>query len=135
MTSDLPLVDVHSTGIAASPEFVCDALERIGPRLGTDRISAAYGRLVHTEDAGPFHLERVERPGLVALAGSHRFSRYELRFRIEPDGGGSIMRAETWAVFPGVGGSLYRAAVIGTGGHRVAMRLLISSLKRTIERQ
>jgi hypothetical protein len=133
MNAELPVIDVHSTSVAATPEVVFDALERIGPRLGTDRISRAYAGLVGTEDAGAFHVARSERPQLVVLAGSHRFSRYELPFRIEPTGQGSTMHAETRAVFPGVGGRLYRAAVIGSGGHRVAMRLLLSSLKRTIE--
>jgi len=135
MTSELPLIDVHSAGVAATPETVFDALERLGPRVGTDAVSRTYARLVGTEDRGPFHLARSERPGLVLLAGSHRFSRFELAFRIEPAGRGSVMHAETRAVFPGIGGRLYRAAVIGSGGHRVAMRLLLGSLKRSIERR
>jgi hypothetical protein len=112
---------------------VFTSLERIGSRIGTDRVFRRYARLVGTEDAGAFHVVRAERPGLVVLAGSHRFSRYELVFRIEPATGGSVMHAETRATFLGLGGSLYRAAVIGSGGHRVAMRFLLWSLKRRIE--
>jgi hypothetical protein len=130
---ELPLVDEHSTKVAASPHVVFDALERIGPRIGTDRVSRSYARLVGTEDRGAFHLASSERPTLVVLGGSHRFSRFELVFRIEPENGGSIVRAETWAAFPGFGGRVYRALVIGTGGHRVAMRLLLGSLRRRIE--
>jgi hypothetical protein len=132
--NQLPLVDVHSANVAAAPEAVFDALMRIGPRIGTDPVFRAYSRLVGTEDRGAFHIARSERPTLVGLGGSHRFSRYELAFRIEPADGGSTLHAETRATFPGFGGGLYRAAVIGTGGHRVAMRLLLGSLRRRIER-
>jgi hypothetical protein len=133
--NELPFVDVHSTEIAAPPEIVFEAFERIGPRLGTDRLSTLYARLVGTEDAGAFHVARAERPGLVVLAGSHRFSRYQLALRIEPSGSGSssTVHAETRAVFPGLGGRVYRAAVIGTGGHRVAMKLLLRGLKGRVE--
>jgi len=131
--SELPFVDAHCTSVAAAPGVVFDALERIGPRLGTDAVSRMYARLVGTEDRGPFHVTRSERPTLVVLSGSHRFSRYELVCRVEPQNGGSVVRFETWAEFPGLGGWVYRAAVIGTGGHRVAMRLLLAGLKRRIE--
>jgi hypothetical protein len=133
--TELPFIDAHSTAVTAAPEAVFEALERIGPRLGADRVSRRYARLVGTEDVGAFHVARSERPGLVALAGSHRFSRYELIFRIEPANGSSILEAETRAEFPGLGGGIYRAAVIGTGGHQVAMRLLLGALKRRIERR
>jgi hypothetical protein len=132
--SELPFVDVHSTTVSATPDAVFDALERIGPRIGTDPMSRTYARLVGAEDRGAFHVARSERPTLVVLGGSHRFSRYELVCRIEPESGGSVVRFETWAEFPGLGGRLYRAAVIGTGGHRVAMRLLLGALTRRIER-
>jgi hypothetical protein len=131
---DLPLIDVHSASVAAPPEAVFDALERMGPRVGTDPVSRSYARLVGTEDRGAFHVARSERPSTVVWGGSHRFSRFELVWRIEPRNGQSVLQAETWAAFPGLGGRLYRAAVIGTGGHRVAMRLLLSSIKRKIER-
>jgi hypothetical protein len=132
--SELPFVDVHSTTVAAAPEAVFEALERIGPRIGTDPMFRRYARLVGAEDVGAFHVARSERPTLVVLGGSHRFSRYELVCRIEPSEGGSVVRFETWAEFPGLGGKLYRAAVIGTGGHRIGMRLLLGSLRRRIER-
>ncbi len=132
--TELPFVDVHSTTVVATPDAAFDALERIGPRIGTDPISGTYARLVGAEDRGAFHVARSERPTLVVLGGSHRFSRYELVCRIEPEHGGSIVRFETWAEFLGLGGRVYRAVVIGTGGHRVVMRLLLASLKRSIER-
>jgi hypothetical protein len=132
--SELPLIDVHSTDVSAAPDAVFRALERIGPRIGTDPVFRTYARLVGTEDRGPFHVARPERPTLVVLGGSHRFSRYELAFRIEPADHGATVHAETRATFPGVGGALYRAAVIRTGAHGVAMRLLLGSLRRRIER-
>jgi hypothetical protein len=57
----------------------------------------------------------------LALRGRHRFSRYELTF-VLADG---ELRAQTRAAFPGIHGRLYRAAVIGTGGHRILTRRLL----------
>jgi hypothetical protein len=133
--SELPFIDVHSVTVAVTPEAAFDALERLGPRIGTDPIFRRYARLVRAADVGAFHVARSERPTLVVLGGSHRFSRYELVCRIEPAQGASVVRFETWAEFPCLGGRLYRAAVIGTGGHRVGMRLLLGALKRRIERE
>jgi hypothetical protein len=67
----------------------------------------------------------------LVLAGRHRFSSYALVFHLEPAGPGcSRLRAETRAAFPGLSGSLYRRLVIGTGGHAVGMRRLLSAVGR-----
>jgi hypothetical protein len=134
--SELPFIDTHTVAVDAPPEVVFETLERLGPRLGTDRVSARYARLVGCEDKGAFHLARSVRPELVVLEGSHRFSRYQLAFRIEPSSAGSTstIHADTRAVFPGLAGGLYRAAVIRSGGHRVAMRLLLAALRGRVQR-
>ena len=46
--------------------------------------------------------------------------------------GGTRVRALTHAVFPGVHGRLYRAAVIGSRGHVVAVRLVLRALERRV---
>ena len=41
------------------------------------------------------------------------------------DGGGSRLRARSWAEFPGLGGAVYRTLVIRSGGHRLIVRRLL----------
>jgi hypothetical protein len=70
----------------------------------------------------------------LALVGRHRFSSYALTFRIDrlgPDR--TQLRAESRAAFPGVLGRAYRIAVIGTGGHAVAVRRLLTAVQRGSE--
>jgi hypothetical protein len=38
------------------------------------------------------------------------------------------LRATTWAAFPGVAGTVYRALVIGTGGHRIVVRRILKRI-------
>ena len=47
---------------------------------------------------------------------------------------GTRLGAETWAEFPGIHGRAYRAAVIGTRGHVVAVRRILAAVKRGAER-
>lgn len=49
------------------------------------------------------------------LRGRHRFADYALTFVLN----GDCLRAQTHAAFLGVLGRLYRAVVIGSGGHRL----------------
>lgn len=68
------------------------------------------------------------------MTGRHGFSDYELRFELEQDpASGTRVRATTRAAFPGLKGRLYRIAVIGTRGHRIAMRRLLATIARRAE--
>jgi hypothetical protein len=70
----------------------------------------------------------------LVLEGSHRFSSYALTFRLEEvSAGRSRLRAESRAEFPGVTGGVYRLLVVGTGGHVVVVRRLLSAVKRRCE--
>lgn len=82
-----------------------------------------------------FRVARVEPPRELALEGRHRFARYQLAFRIEPRGEGSLLRAETRARFPGVRGRIYRALVVASGGHRIVIRRILRGLARRAERR
>jgi hypothetical protein len=83
-----------------------------------------------------FRIEQVERPSQLALEGRHRFSRYALIFRLdELPGERSRVRAETRAAFPGLRGRLYRALVIGTRSHTVAVHRMLSAVKRRAEQK
>ncbi len=102
------------------------------PPVGT----RAGARMAGAEPSPPsvvmgFRVERAERPALIALAGEHRFARYSLTLHVAPTGAsGSTSRlsAETRAVFPGTAGHAYRAAVIGTGAHRLVVRRLLARI-------
>ncbi|MFC4145097.1 hypothetical protein ACFO0M_02405 [Micromonospora mangrovi] len=144
-SASLPHVDEHATIVAAPPEDVwphlCDTVERAFSRPGMSH----YPRLVGSAEpsaSGPRPLaEGSTLPGFrvvtalpgreLVLAGRHWFATYALIFRLEPAGPGRTrLRAETRAVFPGVAGGLYRMAVIGSGGHRIAVRRLLATVRR-----
>jgi len=78
----------------------------------------------------PYVAER-ESERRLALAGRHRFSRYRLIFELD-DGapGATVLRASTYAIFPGVHGWLYRAMVIGTRLHVLATRGILHAVRR-----
>ncbi|MFF2066708.1 hypothetical protein ACFVWZ_33725 [Streptomyces sp. NPDC058200] len=144
-TASLPYIDEHAKVIAAGADDVWrglgDTLDRSFSRPGM----ALYARLVGSADrtaSGPRPLaEGSTFPGFrvaaavpgreLVLEGRHRFSSYALIFRLEHVGPGrSRLRAESRAAFPGVAGRCYRALVIGTGGHVVGMRRLLSAIRR-----
>jgi hypothetical protein len=62
----------------------------------------------------------------LALRGQHRFARYALTFLID----GDQLRARSEAAFPGIRGRLYRALLMGTGGHRLVTRGLLRRIAR-----
>ncbi len=70
----------------------------------------------------------------LVLEGRHRFSTYALTFHLErSDGERTDLRAETRARFPGAAGRFYRLLVVGSGGHRVAVRRLLDTVRRRSE--
>ena len=82
-----------------------------------------------------FRGTRAEPAAELALEGEHRFSRYGLVFRIEPVGGARArLCAETRAAFRHTRGRIYRLLVIGTRGHVLVVRRLLSAVKRRAER-
>lgn len=133
----------------ASSEACWFALAEVVPRAFSGRATVVVARALGCADAtaaGPrpivagsafpgFRVSRAEPPGELALEGRHRFSRYGLVFRVEALGASrSRVRAETRAAFPGRGGALYRALVIGTGAHVLVVRRLLAGVRRRAER-
>lgn len=138
---DLPFVDEHAIAVAAAPDAVWPALLAVARGAfgaALPRPVAALWGLEHARPTGGmkpgaaltgFTVAEARPPQRLVLRGRHRFSRYALVFAVEPvAAGGSRVRAETWAAFPGVHGRLYRALVIGSGGHRIITRRLLRAV-------
>lgn len=143
----LPFIDEHSLPIGATRERVWRVLaSTLRADLGAS-APASLARLLqvvparsrgdwrgtlYPGDSLPgFVVAETESPGRLALRGRHRFSRYALVFELDAMGPARCtLRARTWAEFPGVAGGAYRALVIGTGGHRLIVRHLLSDVAR-----
>jgi hypothetical protein len=142
----LPYIDEHSTRIEATREDTWRALTSVvrtdlGAHAPASMLSllgvlpAAWaGEWRGTPRVGDtlpgFAVDELEYPGRLALCGRHRFSRYALVFELDEAGAnGCVLRAQTWAEFPGLRGRGYRALVIGTRAHRVVVRRLLRRVK------
>lgn len=145
----LPRIDEHATTIGAPAPVVWDALLHVAEHSFGSPRSTAVARALGCRDgvpAGPrplaagsafpgFHVAAAEPSRELQLAGSHRFSRYALTFRLDELGAGRVqLRAETRAEFPGLHGRAYRALVIGTRGHVLVVGRLLAAIKRRAER-
>jgi hypothetical protein len=107
----LPYIDEHATSVHASRDDTWSALRRV--------MAAPPG----------FVLDEAAPPARLAFKGRHPFAVYRLVFELDELGPQRTrLRALTWAVFPGRRGKVYRALVIGTGGHRVAVNLMLGRI-------
>ncbi|KAA0110809.1 hypothetical protein [Mycolicibacterium sp. P1-5] len=104
--------------------------------VGTDRTTAWHA-VLRTMCSNPddpetvpfgFVLDAAEQPERFALRGRHWFAVYELIFLLSETDGGTRVTAQSWAAFPGLKGSIYRALVIGSGGHRVVVRHMLKRI-------
>jgi len=144
----LPFLDEHDVEIAAPPEVVWESLCRVAEGSFSSPRAARFARLVGCEEtaaSGPrplavgsafpgFTVARAEPGSELALIGRHRYSEYALVFHLSGSDGGTRLRAETRARFPGAAGRLYRAAVIGTRGHVLVTTRLLAAVKCRSER-
>jgi hypothetical protein len=109
----LPYIDEHAITVGASREDTWSALLRVMCRDPHDPSTVPTG----------FVLDEARPPERFALKGRHPFAVYRWAFELdEEESRRTRLRALTWARFPGVHGKIYRALVIGTGVHRVAVR-------------
>ncbi|TLS39590.1 hypothetical protein FE633_46080 [Streptomyces montanus] len=146
--ASLPYLDEHATVIAAEVDDVWRSLGETLDRSFSRPGAAGYARLVGADDrtaSGPrppaegstfpgFRVAAAVPGRELVLQGRHRFSSYALIFRLEHIGPGrSRLRAESRAAFPGLAGGLYRRLLMGTGGHVVGMRRLLSAIRRGAE--
>ncbi len=143
----LPYIDEHAIDVDAPAARVWSALLRtVASELGgraavplaralgcvPGAASGQWGEPVAIGQALPgFSVAEVEPQARLTLEGRHRFSAYRLGFLLEDAGpGGTRLRAQTHATFPGPHGRAYRAAVIGTGAHRLVTRRLLRGVAR-----
>lgn len=145
----LPEIDEHGTLIHAPPERVWEALLATLPRSFSGRLTVRVAERLgcaETELRGEpgttgstlpgFVCARSIEPAMLALEGQHRFSRYALLFRLEPTKDGkTLLRAETRALFPGLRGRIYKALVIGTRGHVLAINRMLRAIRKRAERK
>ena len=133
----LPFVDEHRVLIGAPPAAVWAALTAevarfgggggLAALLGTEPRRAS-GTLPEPGATIPgFAVDHVAPGRELRLAGRHRFSRYTLTLVLD---GGTTLTARTHAAFPGLTGRAYRALVIGSGAHRVAVGRLLAAVRR-----
>ncbi|MFI6430335.1 hypothetical protein [Rhodococcus oryzae] len=114
----LPYIDQHARTIDANRDRAWTALLKVMCK-DPDDPSAPRG----------FRLDSAEAPARLALSGRHWFSHYALIFELDEEGPGRTrVRAQSWAEFPGLHGKIYRALVIGSGGHQVVVRRLLRQI-------
>ena len=144
--ASLPYIDEHAVTIEANRDVSWAALQRMLESAGPAWFTRVLG-CTDTAASGPrpmgegstvpgFHVVAADAPGALSLAGRHHFSDYALIFRLdELSEGGTRLRAESRAVFPGFWGALYRMLLMGTGGHARATRRMLAAVKRGAEQR
>lgn len=134
MDDALPYVDEHTVTIAAPRDQVWSALQRyVSESLATSRRHP-LARVLGAQPPSGFRIAESEAGARLALAGQHRYSRYSLVFELvgqAPDV--TLVRATTYAAFPGLRGRVYRTLVIGTRAHVLATRHMLHKVQRMIE--
>jgi hypothetical protein len=118
----LPYIDEHAITIDANRAETWAALLRVMCHDPHDPSTVLTG----------FVLDEARPPVRFALKGRHPFAVYRWVFELDELGDTAPertrLRAGTWADFPGAHGKVYRALVIGTGGHRVAVRWMLKRI-------
>lgn len=135
---DLPYIDEHTVRTDASPARVWSALvdflatsssgatPLFARAVGCDPAHGSREFAGRLDDTIPgFRVVESEPGRRLALAGRHWFARYQLIFVIDPDG---QLAAQSYGEFPGLRGRAYRAAVVGTGGHRTITRGMLRKI-------
>ena len=113
----LPYIDEHAISIDAPVAEVWSALLRVLCRDASDPSTVPLG----------FVLDEATAPQRFALKGRHPFAVYRWVFELDAHADHTRLRALTWAAFRGLHGKIYRALVIGTGGHRVVFRRALAA--------
>jgi hypothetical protein len=128
---DLPFVDEHRTRIPAPREVVWSRLlPYVDASLATMKDSV-FSRVLGTRPPGGFEVSAEDPERRLVLTGRHRFSQYALLFELtDLEGEATLLRARTYARFPGPHGRVYRLLVIGSRLHVVATRGMLAAIRR-----
>ncbi len=120
----LPYIDEHAITIDANRDDTWAALLRVMCRDPHDPSTVPFG----------FVLDEAKPPARFALRGRHWFAVYRWVFELDAldEPARTRLRGATWAAFPGIHGRAYRALVIGTGGHRIAVRRTLKRVAATV---
>jgi hypothetical protein len=112
----LPYIDEHAISVDADRVETWSALLRVLCRDPEDPSTVPSG----------FALDELRPPERFALKGRHPFAVYRWVFELDAEAPQRTrIRSATWAAFPGPHGKVYRALVIGSGIHRVVVRLML----------
>jgi len=144
----LPRIDEHEISVNTSAAVAWAAAVAVFGRTTSTPAWRAFARAIRcqpdhaagvAETGGAtvpgFRVVRSDPPTEWALEGEHLFSHYALTFRVTPvDAERCRIAAQSSAAFPGIHGTVYRALVIGTGGHLIGVRGLLRSMKAAAER-
>lgn len=94
---------------------------------------AVLGRILGTAPRSGFELVEEIENERVALAGRHRFARYRLVFVLdEAPADATKLSVQSFAAFSGTRGRLYRALLMGSGGHVFAVRHMIRTIQHDV---
>lgn len=115
----LSYIDEHATEVDANRDRTWKALLAVVCKDPHDPATVPSG----------FVLDTAEEPARFAMHGQHWFSRYELVFDLEDRGENRTrVRATSRADFPGLHGKIYRALVVGSGGHAFVVRRMLGRI-------
>jgi hypothetical protein len=137
-----PFIDAYEVAVCAPPQRVWEAAGEVAARFG-GRFGPIFARVLGcTETASDFprtvvgfRVATADPPTALSLLGEHRFSRYRLDFVMRAaEDGMTYLRAETRAEFPGAHGRAYRALVIGSRIHVLAVGRMLDAIRRRAER-
>ncbi|UVO13688.1 hypothetical protein NM962_06235 [Mycobacterium sp. SVM_VP21] len=119
----LPYIDEHAITIDATAAETWSALLAVMCRDPADPTTVPFG----------FALDEASQPRRFVLKGRHPFAVYRWVFELDDLGPRRTrVRSQTWAAFPGLHGKVYRALVIGSGGHRVVVRLMLRRIAAAV---
>ena len=127
---DLPYVDEHRTTVEAPPDVVWRALRAYVDRMLAANDGSVFTRLLGAHPSAGFEVSEEVAEERLVLSGRHRFSRYALVFELEPASEHTVLKALTYAVFPGLHGRVYRLLVISSRAHVIATRRMLASVSK-----
>ena len=141
--SGLPFVDELRVEIEAP---VLSVWRGLAVQLAGSRASAALasvlgthprratGRLFTPGSAVPgFRVTEATAGRRVELLGRHRFARYALVLTLDDRPDRTVLRARTYAEFPGPHGAAYRLLVISSGAHKKVTQHLLTAVRNRAE--